>query len=215
MAAERGSRGRRSTQRGRWTWRRTLLALPVAFGLGCVPTARLVARSRGVRIDEVGDRKPGSANVLRSLGFGAGLTVISTDAAKGYATAAWAKRHGAGPNSVGILAVTPVVANIAVVRGRGAASTLGGAYALDALMATVASGEIVAGTIAKHHAEAVMIGTGAFGPLMRLRRNPAALWGSVLWGLMIYARLRGPRDGEARPLTREALRSRFWLDREP
>ncbi len=47
-----------------------LVGFPAAFALGCIPSARLVSRLLGAGdISQAGDRKPGAANVARTLGW--------------------------------------------------------------------------------------------------------------------------------------------------
>ena len=59
------------------------LLLPGAYLLGCLPSAVLVARSRGVDITAVGSGNPGASNVTRVLGWRAGVVVLTLDATKG------------------------------------------------------------------------------------------------------------------------------------
>lgn len=59
--------------------------LPVAYLLGTLPSAVLVARARGVDITTVGSGNPGASNVTRVLGWKAGLVVFLLDAGKGAA----------------------------------------------------------------------------------------------------------------------------------
>ncbi|MDQ3351793.1 MAG: glycerol-3-phosphate acyltransferase [Actinomycetota bacterium] len=63
------------------------LLLPGAYLLGCLPSAVLVARSRGVDITAVGSGNPGASNVTRVLGWRAGVVVLTLDAAKGASAA--------------------------------------------------------------------------------------------------------------------------------
>jgi glycerol-3-phosphate acyltransferase PlsY len=193
-----------------------LVGLPAAFALGCVPSARIVARLlSGSDIEEVGDRKPGAANVTRSLGLGPGLATGGLDMAKGFAIATTARALGAGPDLVGALAVTPVASHIAVVRGRGAAAALGAAFAMDAPATGIVLVPILAGTALKKAGVGVMVGALAL-PLasLALGRRRRALWCAALPALMAYARLRGS-DGVDRPLTPAVAWSRFWFDRDP
>ncbi|MDA1258302.1 MAG: glycerol-3-phosphate acyltransferase [Chloroflexi bacterium] len=74
-----------------------VLAAGVAFFLGSVPTAWLVARSRGVNIFNVGTRQAGAANVYREVGRTAAIFVGVVDAAKGGVAiliAIWAGLEG-------------------------------------------------------------------------------------------------------------------------
>lgn len=74
-----------------------VLAAGVAFFLGSIPTAWMVARSRGVRIFAVGTRQAGATNVYREVGRAAALIVGLIDAAKGglaIVIAIWAGLEG-------------------------------------------------------------------------------------------------------------------------
>jgi glycerol-3-phosphate acyltransferase PlsY len=194
---------------------RQVAAVAGAFALGTVPTAALVARARGVRIEEVGDRKAGAANVRHTIGLGAGLTVMGLDVAKGYVPAAVGRRLGAGPHEVGMLAVAPIGAHILFTGGRGAATSLGSAFALDATAMTLAGSGIIAGTIAGKHPQAVISGAFAFALLIAvMRRSPKrTLWGAVVVLLMVAARLRGPA-GTPWPPPKQVLWARFLRDRD-
>lgn len=55
----------------------------LAYGLGAVPFAVLVARARGVDIRAVGSRNPGAHNVMTQVGRGWGWLVLALDFAKG------------------------------------------------------------------------------------------------------------------------------------
>lgn len=74
-----------------------VLAAGVAFFLGSIPTAWMVARTRGVRIFAVGTRQAGATNVYREVGRAAALIVGLIDAAKGglaIMIAIWAGLEG-------------------------------------------------------------------------------------------------------------------------
>lgn len=74
-----------------------VLAASVAFFLGSIPTAWLVARSRGVSIFTVGTRQAGASNVYREVGRAAAVFVGLVDAAKGglaILIAMWAGLEG-------------------------------------------------------------------------------------------------------------------------
>ena len=71
-----------------------VLAAGVAFFLGSIPTAWMVARARGVRIFAVGTRQAGATNVYREVGLAAALFVGIVDAAKGAIAVIIAMRVG-------------------------------------------------------------------------------------------------------------------------
>jgi len=193
-----------------------LVGLPAAFAAGCIPTARIVGRLfGGFEVDEVGDRKPGAANIMRTVGPKAGITTAGIDMTKGYAVATTAWAAGAGPDLVGALAVAPVAAHIMVVRGRGAAAALGAAFAMDPAATGIVLVPILGGTALKRAGVGVMI--GAFGlPVasLALGHRRRAAWCAVLPALMAYARLRGS-DGDDTRLTARVAWERLWFDRNP
>ncbi len=193
-----------------------LAGFPAAFALGCLPSARLVSSLLGAGdIEQIGDRKPGAANVTRSLGLGPGVATAGLDMAKGAAVATLARSAGAGPDLVGVLAVTPVVAHIAVVGGRGAAAALGSAFALDTSATGIVLAPILGGVALKRSGLGVMVGALCL-PLasLALGRRRTAAWCATLPALMAYARLRGSADQE-QPLNVAVVWERFWFDRDP
>lgn len=54
----------------------------VAYLLGTFPSAELIASRYGKRITQVGSGNPGASNVIRELGWKAGMTVFLMDMAK-------------------------------------------------------------------------------------------------------------------------------------
>jgi acyl phosphate:glycerol-3-phosphate acyltransferase len=64
------------------------LALVVAYLIGSVDFAVVVARMHGVNIHEVGSGNPGASNVMRTLGRGPAVMVFIGDALKGVIAAA-------------------------------------------------------------------------------------------------------------------------------
>lgn len=65
-----------------------LTALGLGYLLGSVPSAELIARTRGKTIFEVGSGNMGAMNTARNLGWGAGAAVLALDLSKG-ALASW------------------------------------------------------------------------------------------------------------------------------
>jgi acyl phosphate:glycerol-3-phosphate acyltransferase len=60
-----------------------LAVVVLAYLLGTFPSADLVARHYGVDVTKSGSGNPGASNVMRLLGWKAGVTVLVADAAKG------------------------------------------------------------------------------------------------------------------------------------
>lgn len=193
-----------------------LVALPTAFAVGCLPTARLVIWLFGGGREAVVEGKAGADMVRHSVGTGPAIATGIIDALKGYSVARLARHYGAGRNLTGALAVAPLVAHVMVVRGRGAAAAVGTGFAIDEPTMLVAGLPIVAGSIAKHHAFSAMLGAITYVPVRWVftRAWSAPLWGLVALCVLAYARLRG--DGRLLPagLTRETAWNRFWYDNE-
>ncbi|MFZ4515676.1 MAG: glycerol-3-phosphate acyltransferase [Acidimicrobiia bacterium] len=66
-----------------WFW----CAIPVAYMLGTLPSASMVARAKGRDIYSEGSGNPGASNVARLLGWKYGAMVFFLDFAKGAITA--------------------------------------------------------------------------------------------------------------------------------
>ena len=60
-----------------------VLAIPLAFLLGSVPSGLLIARAKGINIREHGSGNIGATNVWRTLGKGSGLLCFGLDLLKG------------------------------------------------------------------------------------------------------------------------------------
>ena len=193
-----------------------VLLLPAAFALGCVPVGRVVLRLLDRSHDAPPD-KAGAHAVMKRVGVGPAIAVGALDCLKGYAIGRWARRRGAGRNAVGLLAVAPLLANVFVVRGRGAATGVGSAMAISEADMAVVAVPIVGFTAARHHAFGVMIGVLClpFSRWLWCRKAWAPFWAAVISGVLIYARLRGEGNRAEGPLTREVAWSRFWFDRDP
>jgi acyl phosphate:glycerol-3-phosphate acyltransferase len=65
-----------------------LVALALGYLVGSFPSAALAARSRGLRIFEVGSGNMGAMNTARNLGIGWGVAVFAADVGKGALAAA-------------------------------------------------------------------------------------------------------------------------------
>jgi glycerol-3-phosphate acyltransferase PlsY len=60
-----------------------LLLIPFAYLLGTFPSARLVARRRGIDVHNEGSGNPGASNIFRLMGWKWGLLVLGLDIGKG------------------------------------------------------------------------------------------------------------------------------------
>jgi glycerol-3-phosphate acyltransferase PlsY len=112
-----------------------VFSIMLAYLLGSIPPAYLVAHARGIDIRKVGDANVGAANVMRCLGFAPAAFTFSADVAKG-ALAILIARHLSGQESVVLFAGVAVVAGhnwpitLGFRGGRGAATTIGVLFAL-------------------------------------------------------------------------------------
>ena len=129
----------------------TALWLLVAYAIGCVSFASLVARAHGVDIREKGSGNPGATNVSRVVGRGWGRIVLVLDILKGLlpvlllpavpvpAAPAWL----VDSEGRALLAAAVVLGHVFPVTagfrgGKGVATLIGGLLALDPLLAAAA-----------------------------------------------------------------------------
>lgn len=93
-------------------------ALAIGYLLGGIPSAALIARTRGRTIFEVGSGNMGAMNTARNLGLALGVTVLVLDIAKG-AAAALVGGWMAGAAGLGPLAAVgpPLAAGVGAVLG--------------------------------------------------------------------------------------------------
>jgi glycerol-3-phosphate acyltransferase PlsY len=193
-----------------------LAGVAAGFAVGAVPTGELVTRAlTGQRLKDLGDGKAGSSNVARSVGWQAGALVLALDALKGYMPATIARSAGAGDGAVAAVGIASVSGHIAVVKGRGAASALGAAFAMDPAAMAVDCVPLVGGSLLHRHAQAVAV-TALLLPLISLvlHRSPRrAIAPLALISVLFAARLRGS-SGAPLPDSAEIVWNRFWLDRD-
>ena len=200
-----------------WGAARTVLWMGGAFAAGCIPTGRLMTRAlTGQSLDDIGDGKPGSSNVARSVGWKAGTAVLALDAAKAYAPAETARLAGAGEAAVAAIGLSAMAGHIAVVKGRGAACALGAAFAMDTPMMAIGCVPLIGGSLLHRHAQAVTV-TALSLPLISLAlhpRGPArALAPLALITVLFATRLKGTAGGGL-PSSPAVWWKRFWLDRD-
>jgi acyl phosphate:glycerol-3-phosphate acyltransferase len=187
-----------------------------AFAAGCVPWGRVVTRTlTGNSLAQLGDGKPGTSNVARSLGWKAGAAVLCLDAGKAYIPARAAKLTGVDDAVVAAVGISAVLGHIRVVHGRGAASALGAAFAMDPEAMAVACVPLVGGSLVHRHAESVAV-AAVLLPLISLaihRGQPARALGPLaLVSILFAARLVG--SGSPLPPAPGAALRRLWLDRD-
>lgn len=204
-------------ERKPWGAARTLLWMGGAFAAGGIPTGKLLTRAlTGQALTDIGDGKPGSSNVARSVGWQAGAAVLALDAAKAFVPGQAARLAGAGDGAVAAISLSAMVGHIALVKGRGAACALGAAFAMDTPTMAVACVPLVGGSTLHRHAEAVTA-TALLLPLISLalhRRHPARALGPLaLITILFAARVVGSR-GAGLPSSPSVLLKRLWVDRD-
>jgi glycerol-3-phosphate acyltransferase PlsY len=187
-----------------------------AFAAGCIPWGRLVTRAlTGRSLADLGDGKPGSSNVARSLGWRAGAAVLCLDAGKAYIPARAAKAFGADHAVVATVGISAVLGHITAVHGRGAASALGAAFAMDPAAMAIGCVPLVGGSLLHRHAESAAV-TALLLPLISLgvhRGQPARALGPLALILVIFAARLVGSGGSLPPAPGVVLR-RLWIDRD-
>jgi glycerol-3-phosphate acyltransferase PlsY len=195
---------------------RSALALALAFAAGCFPSARLVALTAGPAARErLAKENPGASSVNRVMGKKAAAVVLVLDVLKGYAPATVARRAGAGPEVVEVLALTPMAGHIAVLGGRGGAALAGGVIAVDPAAFVLLLPIWVGATVKNDNARGALAACLVYPALRKVlgRSNAAVAITCLAPLLLIYARLRGP-GWTAKPLTRSLLWRRLTCDAE-
>ena len=200
-----------------WGAPRTLVWAGAAFAAGCIPSGRLVTGAlTGKSLSELGDGKPGTSNVRRSLGLKPALAVLSLDAGKAFLPAQAARMAGASDPLVAEIGISAMLGHISVVQGRGAACALGAAYAMDPRMMTIGVFSLAVGGLVHRHAESVAV-TAMLLPLISLalhRHQPARALGPLALILVLFAaRLKGSA-GAPPPTSPSVAWRRLWLDRD-
>ncbi len=200
----------------RWGAGRTLLWMGAAFAAGCIPSGRLVTRAlTGKALEDIGDGKPGSSNVARSVGWKPAAAVLALDAGKAYIPATAARLTGAGHGAVAAIGISAMLGHIAVVKGRGAASALGAMFAMDPGTMAIGSAELLGGFKLHRNPQTVAV-TAVSLPFVSLalhRQLQRALGPLVLITLLLAARIKGS-PGAGWPSSPALLWRRFWLDRD-
>jgi len=204
-------------ERRRWGASRTLLWMGGAFAAGCIPSGRLLTRAlTGKSLEDIGDGKPGSSNVARSVGWKPGAAVLALDAGKAYAPATVARLTGAGDGAVAAIGISAMLGHIAVVKGRGGAAAIGAMYAMDPGTMAIGSAELVGGFALHRSAQSAAIAAVSlpFISLALHRQQPRRALGPLaVITVILAARVKGS-PGAGWPSSPAVLWRRFWLDRD-
>ncbi len=124
-----------------------LLAIPflvVGYLVGTIPTGWLVARARGVDIQQVGSGNIGATNVLRAMGVGPALFVVLMDPVKGALAAALPLLLGMDQWTVAATGLATVLGNnfnvfLGMRGGKGIATSLGVFLVVNPVVTVVAA----------------------------------------------------------------------------
>ena len=178
----------------------------LGYLLGSLPGAFIVGRLRGVNPRMVGTGNPGAANVYRKLGRGWGILVGCWDAVKGILPVWIARALGGGPWWAAAAAAAAVAGHnwplfFHFRGGKGVATTLGAALALDppafAIAFSVFAGVFILLALTPAAPLKVPWGAGAFSAafliLEALKGGSALLFAVAAPTLMIAAQHRNIR----------------------
>jgi glycerol-3-phosphate acyltransferase PlsY len=124
-----------------------LLALPflvIGYLVGGIPTGWLVARARGVDIQQSGSGNIGATNVLRTLGVGPALFVVVMDPVKGAVATALPLLLGMDNWTVAAAGLATVLGNnfnvfLRMQGGKGIATSLGVFLVVNPVVTVVAA----------------------------------------------------------------------------
>ena len=122
----------------------TLVFMAVGYLVGTVPTGWLVARARGVNIQEVGSGNIGATNVLRAMGVGPALVVAAMDPLKGALATLLPVAFGMGGWTVALTGLATVLGNnfnvfLRMRGGKGIATSLGVFLVVNPVVTLVAA----------------------------------------------------------------------------
>jgi glycerol-3-phosphate acyltransferase PlsY len=163
-----------------------------AYLIGSIPFAFLLARRvGGVDLRRVGSGNVGAANVARTAGIGAALTVAALDAAKGAAAVFLVGRAAAGADGPAMAGVAAIVGHLYPVwlrwRGGKGVATACGVFAVLAPVATVVAAGLFTITVwgTRYVSLGSVVATIALAPLAYVLHAPgpviiAALCTAVL-----------------------------------
>jgi glycerol-3-phosphate acyltransferase PlsY len=165
------------------------LAVLLAYLVGSVPFAFLLARRHGVDLRRAGSGNVGATNVLRTAGVSSGVMAMSLDALKGALAVIVAERLTTGP-------ATPVAAGLASIighvypvwlgfRGGKGVATAAGVFAILAPVALGIAGSVF--LVAVWMTRYISVGSLAAAITLAVAASAAALPAAVIAGAIIAA----------------------------
>jgi glycerol-3-phosphate acyltransferase PlsY len=111
-----------------------VLAVTLAYFVGSIPFAHLLARHQGIDLRRTGSGNVGASNVLRTAGVPAAVVAMMLDGIKGAAAVMTAQLLSAGPVGAVLAAFASVVGHVYPIwlrfRGGKGVATAAGAFAL-------------------------------------------------------------------------------------
>ncbi len=114
----------------------SVVSIVVGYFLGTIPTGYLVARMRGVNIQEVGSGNIGATNVLRALGVVPAIIVVILDPLKGALATLIPSLLGANAWTIALTGLAAVLGNnfnilLRLRGGKGIATSIGVFLVID------------------------------------------------------------------------------------
>ena len=156
-----------------------LTVILVAYSIGSIPFALILARRWGSDLRLVGSGNLGAANVMRASGVTAGVLVAVLDMAKGAASVMLAERLSAGPTAPALAAFAAVVGHIYPVwlrfrGGKGVATACGAFSVLTPAAIVPALAVFVTATwVTRYISAGSMLATIALPPVALALGSPA------------------------------------------
>ena len=182
-----------------------IAALVVAYLLGSVEFAVIVARRMGIDIYAHGSGNPGTSNVLRTLGKKAAGLVLAGDALKGIVATAIGSWWGGEVVGFAAAFFATVGHSFPVWHrfrgGRGVATAIGGAIWLEPIWGLALAAGWLAIVVSTKTASIASLGAMAlYVPVFLIagHRGWAILWAALTAGLVIWRH----KDNIKRILTR-------------
>jgi glycerol-3-phosphate acyltransferase PlsY len=156
----------------------------------------------------------GASRVAREVGKGAGVLVFLLDLTKGALPVLWARGRGCRAGRRGLLGFAPLLANITVNHGRGAATVAGTALVEDPEALGLVGPVLTGGFLLHRHPQSVLLGYLLLAPVRLMLGRPRAAvgWTAASMAVVILARAHGV-GGDT--FSAQALKERLWYDREP
>jgi acyl phosphate:glycerol-3-phosphate acyltransferase len=151
----------------------------IAYAIGSIPFALILARLRGSDLRRVGSGNLGAANVMRASGVQAGVTVAVFDIAKGALSVIIAERVSADPAAPAVAGLAAVVGHIYPVwlrfRGGKGVATACGAFSVLTPAAIPPSVAVFVATVwlTKYVSAGSLLATIALPPMAFALGSPA------------------------------------------